>query len=468
MYSEIYTTHLRAQSNILNGEKTESPLKSKYVKLIKQFPGKKKSSSWSKTKFNSRRKKSKTSKTKQKFDKKAKPKSKRNLESQKNIITQQEKECLNDIKENNINNYCSINNNDINNIYMTQSTDFHKKDLNLNLNYFRDNNENEVIFYKTFQNDNLSNYIKQKNKDFNDINSFKNYFDIYKLRKQASSVRDKIRNNYFKNNSNSNFKTQKTSIYLKAIKLKEEIQNSNKTINFPYTYTYNSISTNKLSNDEKNILNEMNKINNTINNKENNVNDNEDINKNTYSNTYNYHGVENINYHFFDKSIKMPKKIKKYANNSNPKMQYTDISLSTNIFNSQLSNNKTKKNSFRKKANNNTLDNYNGTVNNNINYTNSEMFSKINNKEFLNYKNIDYMNLVSPENLKLNTLIKKMSCNRKLKDKSFDLMNYIFKLQKLNVKSNSLYNINEYNNRFKSIYPANEYNPFSTIKKSFK
>ena len=41
MHSEIYTTHLRAQSYILNGEKTESPLKSKYVKLLKQFPGKK-------------------------------------------------------------------------------------------------------------------------------------------------------------------------------------------------------------------------------------------------------------------------------------------------------------------------------------------------------------------------------------------------------------------------------------------
>ena len=41
MYSEIYTTNLRAQSNILNGEKPESPLKPKNVKLLKQFPGKK-------------------------------------------------------------------------------------------------------------------------------------------------------------------------------------------------------------------------------------------------------------------------------------------------------------------------------------------------------------------------------------------------------------------------------------------
>ena len=362
---------------------------------------------------------------------------------------------MNDIKENNNNNYCFINNNDNNNIYMTQSTDFHKKDLNLNLNYFRDNNENEGTFYKTFQNDNFNNYIK-KTKDFNDINSFKNYFDIYYLRRQASSVRDKIRNNYYKNNSDSNFNTIKTSTYIKAIKLKEEIQNSNKTINFPYNFTFTSISTNKLSNDEKNILNEMNKVN-----KENNVNDNEVINKNTYY----YDEVENINYHFFDKSIRMHKKIKKYANNSNPKMHYTDINLCANIFNNQLSKNKNKKNLFRKKARN-TIVNYNRNLNNNINYTNSEIFTKKNKKEILNNKNFDYMNLVSPENLKLNNLIKKMPCNRKFKDKSFDLMNYIFKLQKNNVKSNSLYNINEYNNKIKSIYPVNEYNPFLKLKKA--
>ena len=161
MHSEIYTTHLRAQSYILNGEKTESPLKSKYVKLLKQFPQKKKSSSWSKTKFKSRITKSKSSKTKPKIEKKANTKTNRDLESQKNIIIQQEKECINDIKESNNNNYCSIDNNNIKNIYMNQSTDFHKKDLNLN--YFREINENEVIFYKTFQNNNLNNYIKKKN-----------------------------------------------------------------------------------------------------------------------------------------------------------------------------------------------------------------------------------------------------------------------------------------------------------------
>ena len=467
MHSEIYTTHLRAQSSILNGEKTEYHLKSKYAKLIKQFPGKKKSSSWSKTKFKQRRVKSKSSKSKLKIEKKENPKSNKIFECQKNIIVEQEKECLNDIKGSNNKNFCPININDINNIYMTESTDFQKKYLNLNLNLPKDNNENEEFFYKTFQNDNFCNYIK-KNKDFNDINSFKNYFDIYKLRKHASSVRVKIRNNYFKNNST--FNTRKSSTYFKAIKLKEEILNSNKTINFPDTYTFTSVSTNRLTNDEKNILNEINKLNNTINNKENNVNDNEDINKNIYINTYNYHDVENINYHFFDKSIKMPKKIKKYANHSNPKMLYTDINLSTNIFNSHLYKNKNNKNSFRKKANN-TIDNYNQTVNNNIinlNYANSEIFTNKKGKEFLNYNNIDYMNLISPENLKLNSLIKKIPSNRKFKDKSFDLINYIFKLQKLNIKNNSLYNISEYNNRFKSIYPVNECNPFLRIKKSFK
>jgi len=465
MYSEIYTTHLRAQSNILNGEKTESPLKLKHVNLIKQFPGKKKSSSWSKTKFKSRRIKSKSSKTKSKTEKKVILKSNR-LESQKNIISEQEKECLNDIKENNNSNYCSIYNNDINNIIMTQSTDFHQKDLDLNLNYFKDNNEDEKIFYKTFQNDNLENFLK-KNKNFNDINSFKNFFDIYKLRKQASSVRDKIRNNYFKNNSSSKFNTKKSSTYFKAIKLKEEIQNSNKTINFPYTYTYNSISTNKLSNDEKNMLNEMNKTNNIINNKGNNTNDNEDVNKNTYSNTYNNNDLENISYHFFDKSIRMPKKIKKYTNNSNPINHYIDINLSTNILNNQSYKNKKKKNTFRKKASN-TIDNYNQIINSSINYTKSEIFTKKNKKEILNYRNIDYMNLISPENLKLNTLIKKIPSNRKFKDKSFDLINYIFKLQKQDSKNNNINNISEYNNRFKSIYPVNEYNPFLKITKSFK
>ncbi len=53
-YSEIYSTKLRNQSMILNGEKTQSP-SSRYVTLIKNFAKKRKSSSESKTKFKPRR-----------------------------------------------------------------------------------------------------------------------------------------------------------------------------------------------------------------------------------------------------------------------------------------------------------------------------------------------------------------------------------------------------------------------------
>ena len=142
-YSEKYTTHLRAHSKILNGERSESPFKSKYVKLIKQFPEKKKSSSWAKNKFKQRRINSKTSTSKPNYNFKPKikkkTKSKKKIENSEKNIQKQENECLNNEEENFNGNFWTIKNNDINNNnYMTKSTDFFKNDLNSS--YLRKNN----------------------------------------------------------------------------------------------------------------------------------------------------------------------------------------------------------------------------------------------------------------------------------------------------------------------------------------
>ena len=77
------------------------------------------------------------------------------------------------------------------------------------------------------------------------------------------------------------------------------------------------------------------------------------------------------------------------------------------------------------------------------------------------------MNSINPENLKLDALLKKMPSSR-FKEKSFDLMNYIFKLQNHNVKNDIIDNMDDCNNSFHTIYPANEYNPLVKIKNSFK
>ena len=461
-YSEKYTTHLRAHSKILNGERTESPFKSKYVKLIKQFPEKKKSSSLSKNKFKQRRANSKPSTSKPNYNFKPKikkkTKSKKKLENSEKFKQKQENECLNNEEENFNGNFSPIKNKDINNNnYMTKSTDFFKSDLKSP--YFKKNNESNWFFYKTFQNDNFNKNITI-NKAFNGKDPFENYFEIFKLRKQASSVRDIIRNNYSK--SKSNLKNQKTSTYFKAMKLKEEIQKSFKNINKPYT----SNSNNRMINNEKNLLNEfINKSNNNINKSKRNIKKGNQ-NKNIYNNTYNDHSKENIINHFFDKSKKIPKKMKKYVNNSNPNINYKNIN--DNNFNNQQFKNQNKKNTFRKKANN-SVDNNNYTLNNNINnFTNSVIFNKNNKNEILNYtKNFDYVNSINPEILKLNVLLKKIPSST-FKEKSYDLMNNIFKLQNHNVKNEVVYNMDDYNNSFHTIYPANEYNPLIKIKNSFK
>ncbi len=463
-YSENYTTHLRAHSKILNGERTESPLKSKYVRLIKQFPEKKKSSSWSQKKFKQRRLNSKSSASKPNYN--FNPKIKKKTKSKKRLENSQKKqkkenECLNN-EEVNINaNYWSIKNNDINNNnYITKSTDCFKNYLNSN--YFKKNNESNELFNKALQNDNLNKNDKI-NKTINGKDCFENYFDIFKLRKHASSLRDKIRNNYFNFNFNSNLKNQKTSTYFKAMKLKEEIQNSSKNINKHYT----SHSSNRMLNNEKNLLNEMkNKSNNNINISKGNKNGNQ--NKNIYNNTYDDHTMENISYHIFDKSLKMPKKKKKYFGNSNPKINNIEKVKNNKNFSNQQFKNQNKKNTFRKKTNNST-DNNNQTFNNNINiFTNSAIFSKSNKNEIPKYKkNFDYMNLINPGNLKLNALLQKIPSSR-FKEKSLDLMNNIFKLQSHNIKNDIVYNIDDYNNSFHTIYPVNEYDPLIKIKNSFK
>ena len=467
-YSERYTTHLRAHSRILNGERTETPFESKYVKLIKKFPEKKKPSSWSKKSFKPRRANSKVSASKPNYNfkpkVKKKTKSKNKLENLQTNIQKKENECMNKEEENINGNYCTIkNNDDNNNNLMTKSTYFFKNDLKSN--YFKKNNESNGFFNNTFQDDNFNKSVKI-NKVFNGKDSLENYFDIFKLRKQASSVRDKIRNNYFncKSNSISNLNTQNASTYFKAMKLKQEIQNSFKNINKPYSSNSNY----NMLNNEKNFLSEMiNKSNNNINKSKGNIK-NKSHDKNIYNNTSNNHAKENISYYFFDKSIKMPKKMKKYVNNSKSNINYKEKAINNNNLIKQQFKKQNNKNNFRKKAKNST-DKNNKILNNNIkDFINSAIYIKSKKNEILNYKNnIDYMNLINPENLKLNVLLKKMPSSR-FKEKSFDLMNYIFNLQNHNAKNDAINNIIDYNNSFHTIYPVNEYNPLINSKINIK
>ena len=486
-YSEIYSTKLREQSKILKGENNSpSKNKSQFVTLIKKFKKKERSSSMTKMKvkprrinakilkmsksnFNYKNKTKKKTKSKQKLENSQKLKMDfSNEEKNERINTiNQRKQKYNNGKSKSMENYekglndykSRKNENDIRNIILS--------DLN-NLN---NNNTDDYIFYKTLQNNNYNNYVKIS-KTYND-NSFKKYFDIFKLKQQAIKARDEIKYNFwninksnlnfhkdknseinkmlFKNNTFSDYLPKKTKTLFKAKKLKDDLEN---TING----NYRAYSSQNLRNKQNHFLN-----GNLKEKKENNKNDGnyERNNDNDNDNNNDNNEVNNFSYHFFDKNIKMPKKIKKYTNCAN----YTNTEMSKTINEKKLKEKHEKKNDkniFRNKTNIST-DNYKtikNTLNNPVTETSligifsPKIYIQKYKNEFKDYNN-NYLNSITQENLKLTNLLKRIPSNRKNKERSYDLMDYITRLSKNTIKKEFLPNKNSFNN-FEPIYPINK------------
>ena len=454
-YSEIYSTKLREQSKIIKGESNSlSKSKSQYVTLIKKFTKKERSSSMTKMKikprrintkilkmsnsnFNYKNKPKKKTKSKQKLENSQKLKtdfSNEEKNAKVNTINQRKKNYNNgksksmENYEKGLNDYKSRKNeNDIRNIILSD------------LNNFNNNKNDDYIFYKTLQNNNnYNNYVKIS-KTYND-NPFKKYFDIFKLKQQAIKARGEIKYNFWninksnlnlyrdknseinkrflKNNTFSDYLPKKTMTLFKAKKFKEELEN---TING----NYRAYSSQTLRNKQSRLLNGTLKEK-----KENEVN--------------------NFSYHFFDKNIKMPKKIKKYSNN----ITNTEISKTINENNLKEKHEKRNdKNMFRSKTiiitdNNktikNTLNNP-GTDTSLIGIFSPKIYIQKYKDEFKDYNN-NYLNSITQENSKLANLLKRIPSNRKNKERSYDLMDYITKLSKKNIKNDFLPNKNSFNN----------------------
>ena len=463
-YSEIYSTKLREQSKILKGE-NNSPSKnnSQYVTLIKKFKKKERSSSMTKMKIKPRRINTKILKmSNSNFNYKNKPKkktkSKQKLENSQKLKTDFSNEEKN-AKVNTINqrkkNYNNGKSKSMENYekglndYNTRKNENNIRNIILSdLNNLNNNKNDDYIFYKTLQNNNnYNNYVKISKT--NNDNSFKKYFDIFKLKQQAIKAQDEIKYNFWnikksninfhqnknseinkiflKNNTFSDYLPKKTMTLFKAKKLKEELEN---TINGNYRAYSNQTVRNKQSYFLDGILKE--KKENNI----NNVNDNDEVN--------------NFSYHFFDKNIKMPKKIKKYSNN------ITNTEISKTIIENNLKEKHEKrndKNMFRSKTiiitdNNNiiknTLNNH-GTDTSLIGIFSPKIYIQKYKDEFKDYNN-NYLNSITQENSKLANLLKRIPSNRKNKERSYDLMDYITKLSKKNIKNDFLPNKNSFNN----------------------
>ena len=463
-YSEIYSTKLREQSKIIKGESNSlSKSKSQYVTLIKKFTKKERSSSMTKMKIKPRRINTKILKmSNSNFNYKNKPKkktkSKQKLENSQKLKMDFSNEEKN-VKVNTINQRKKNNNNS-----KSKSMENYEKGLNdynsrknendirniilSDLNNFNNNKNDDYIFYKTLQNNNnYNNYVKIS-KTYND-NPFKKYFDIFKLKQQAIKARGEIKYNFWninksnlnlyrdknseinkrflKNNTFSDYLPKKTMTLFKAKKLKEELEN---TING----NYRAYSSQTLRNKQSRLLNGTLKEKKEKN--KNNGNDNDEVN--------------NFSYHFFDKNIKMPKKIKKYSNN----LTNTEISKTINENNLKEKHEKRNdKNMFRSKTiiitdNNNTIKN---TLNNQgkdtslIGIFSPKIYIQKYKDEFKDYNN-NYLNSITQENSKLANLLKRIPSNRKNKERSYDLMDYITKLSKKNIKNDFLPNKNSFNN----------------------
>ena len=486
-YTEIYSTKLREQSKILKGE-NNSPSKanSQYVTLIKKFKKKERSSSMTKMKVKPRRINTKIFKmSKSNFNNKnktkKKTKSKQKLENSQKLKTNENINTINQGKQK----YSKGNSKSMENYEKTindystrkNENDIRNKILS-DLDNLNNNKNDDYIFYKTLQNNNYNNYVKISKT--NNDNSFKKYFDIFKLKQQAMKARDEIKYNFWninksnlnlyrdknseinkmflKNNTFSDYLPNKTKTLFKAQKLKEELENT-------ISGNYRAYSSQTLRNKQNHIFNGILKGKN-----ENNKNDgNYEINNCDCDDN---NEVNNFSYHFFDKSIKMPKKMKKYANcTSCSNCSKTEMSksicentLKENIL-KEKHEKRNDKNIFRNNTNktNISTDNYKPIKNtlkssvagnSLIGIFSPKIYIQKYKNEFKDYNN-NYLNSITQENSKLTSLLKRIPSNRKKKDNSYDLMEYIERLSKHNIKKEILPNKNSFNN-FEPIYPINK------------
>ena len=465
-YSEIYTTHLRAQSDILNGQKTNSPIRPKYYTLIKNY-----SKDRNSIKLKKRRINSKSVQNQNIININKKPKNK--TKSKKKLE-------LNNKKDNNNNNNKDIN---LNNNYIKKENNYkskilHRKELitknedsynrneNMNIDKKNVDDDSNYLMFNTLQNtNNYSNYIRLT-KSQNNNNYYKNCYDIFRLKQNAANIRETIINknkisfspinfnnnkDYLKtpyhsnNNNKNNYKESKT--YFKTIKLREEIDkiiNENKNnLNYrPYS-SYNI--KNKIN------LNDEKENNDKDNHKKDEIDEDNDLNSMTY--------------HFFDKNMKCPKRIKKYLNCSKLSLNSTiqnkgDIIKDIKV----VKNHKKNKNIFRKQSNINNISN-NNDLNKNENNINNNIFNNTLNNNFISdigRTRLNKLNNITQENMRLTYLLGKIPSSRTFRNKTYDLMNYLFKLKRYNNQTNLLNSININNNE--CVYPVNECDAFKKIK----
>lgn len=460
-FSDTYTTNLRAQSKILNGQKTHTTSK-KYITLIKNLTKKEKSKKSKSGRIisksvqslkphkNKDKKQNKKVKSKQKFEKFNKKykkfNNKKNFSKSKTIDLNNENTCLSPIRnENEIKNKFESIDNDMNNKYFMYNT------LQNNHNY-----SNFTKFSKTYNN----NYIK-------------NYFDIFKFRKYATSVRDQIKNNnhnsnldlFISNNiennkehlqtySSTNPNNNKLKTSFKANKLKEEIEKSlSPNSNFHPSSSLRVKSKTKINE----IFNHNDEEEKNCYNKNNKYDENDDNN------------VKDMTYHFFDKNAKMPKRIRKYVDSSESNLDSYVNNLNNNKKEIKLKN--SIKNGFRRQSNilSNTV-----KLHKNSNLKFSSIENKLNRNTnidqykngFINlYNNKKKLNLITQENLKLNNLLRKIPSSRKFRNKSIDLVNYVLNLRKY--KNNNILLNNENINNNICVYPPNECDAYININNDF-
>ena len=517
-YSEIYTTNLRNQSMILKGEKTNKP-SSKYVTLIKNFTKRDRMSSVPKSKFKPRRINSKSVQNqilKKKNNTKKKTKSKQKLEKSQKEKDRKEKDKQKQKERNEINNNNKTSYR-INN-YISKSTDFKKEgsnniklqkinekeiinnflsDINNNTyNNSNNNNNNDYCMYNTLQNknnnniyNNFNNYVKLSKTSYD--NSFNNYFDIFRLRRRAANFRDIMTNSLSERKSKNClspiYNINKTNKYLNTItdfnpkksktlfevkRLKEKINKLNNNNNNFNQYLVPHPGYN-LKNNENNIFEELLETNNNSNQNEIDKQNTNNVDSNKNNDNNNNNDIKNITYHFFDRNIKMPKRIKKYLNGSSGKLNHNTKNMNRDNNDNNSNQQDIKlisqniKNSFRNSSkyllnHSNNFKSFKDDLKfNNLNCCFSPDLYR---NKFKNDMKIN-LNLITQENVKLNSLLKKIPSSREFKNKSYDLMNYILKFRKNKSKNNILNMTNDSN--FQCIYPVNECDLFSQTKNDF-
>ena len=198
----------------------------------------------------------------------------------------------------------------------------------------------------------------------------------------------------------------------------------------------------------------------------NNDNNNECITNNNNKNNNN--NINDLTYHYFDKTMKMPKRIKKYINSSNSNIISNNSQSNNNnkVVNIKTKDN-TKNNNFRKQSNisSNTIKNdfniasYNNTLKSDLN---NNLFRTLNKKEIKYNNNKIDLDLITQDNMKLERLLRKIPSSRKFRDKSFDLMDYISKLRQY--KNKYLLNYTNININIEGIYPPNDCDAFKKNK----